>query len=390
METLEEVATMKAIETMLDEKLKQHGINRPNVTQPKDEADRAKIIKTFNFFAAVNNKDHAGVAKIVDGYAPEWKRHVLAPQVEGTNSAGGYLVPQEFYADVLMYLGKYSYARKYANVIEMQSSILNVSTLTAKPSAAWFDENTAITASKATFGRLTLTAKKLAAIYPISNELLQDANVDVYRVMVEIFAEIFAKEESTQMFRGTGTPWTGILGTAGTQVYYLGNSSTSGNTSYADITWDDLVDCINKLDCTKRDGAKFFLDQNVVTELAKQKDSQGRYMVDINTIPMLDGSITTMYSIQGYEIVPVATGVLIAAYDTDAHVDTKFGIFGNLPKAGCWFGTHGGVRTQISHDATADTVNAFTNDLQLMRMTERVAFGVGLPAEIVLISTAAS
>ena len=65
-------------------------------------------------------------------------------------------------------------------------------------------------------------------------------------------------------------------------------------------------------------------------------------------------------------------------------------IFGNLKSAGCWLGNHGGMETRISHDATADEVNAFTNDLQLLRMTERVAFGIGQPSYIAVLKTAAS
>jgi HK97 family phage major capsid protein len=98
---------------------------------------RSKILKTFRFFNAVGTNDHQTLRSIMQTYEPEYVRTLL-PQNEGTNTAGGYLVPQEFYADVLFLLNEYGFARKYCAQIQMSSNILNVSTLTGKPSVAWF------------------------------------------------------------------------------------------------------------------------------------------------------------------------------------------------------------------------------------------------------------
>src|SRR5439155_15597249 len=167
---------------------------------------REKIRKTFRFFAALAANDHAELKTIQATYDPEYAK-VLSPQIEGGNAQGGYLVPPEFYADVIYILNEYGFARKYCATIGMKTNVLNVSTLTGKPSVAWTSENATIPASKATVGRLTLTANKLAAIYPISNELLGDANIDIYNTIVRIFANVFAAEEDTQVFRGTGSPF---------------------------------------------------------------------------------------------------------------------------------------------------------------------------------------
>src|SRR5207249_7396350 len=140
-------------------------------------------------------------------------------------------------------------------------------TLAGKPSVAWTDENTSIAASKATFGRLTLTAKKLAAIYPISNELLDDANIDIYNTIVRIFTNVFAQEEDTQVFRGTGSPFTGILGTSGVTTNYLGGSSSSGKTKYTDVTFDDLISLVQSLSPAQQRGAAIFVEQNTLTDL---------------------------------------------------------------------------------------------------------------------------
>src|ERR1035437_3849631 len=124
-----------------------------NLNNWMPNTDRDAILKTFRFFNAVSQNDHSTLRAIQQSYEPEYVRS-LVPQAEGTSSAGGYLVPPEFYADVLFMLNEFGFARKHCGQIQMRSNVLNVSTLTGKPSVAWTAENGVIPASKATFGRL--------------------------------------------------------------------------------------------------------------------------------------------------------------------------------------------------------------------------------------------
>ena len=355
---------------------------------------REKILKTFRFFHAVAENDRTELRSIMSSYEPEYIR-TLAPQLEGTNSVGGYLVPPEFYADVLFLLNEFGFARKYCAQIQMQTNVLNVSTLSGKPSVAWTTENGVIPSSKGAFGRLTLTAQKLAAIYPITNELLQDANVDVYSAILQIFVEVFGQEEDTQVFRGTGSPFTGILNTNGVNVTYLGGASTSGKTKFTDITLDDLITLVQSVGPAQQRGACLFIEQNTLTDLLKKKDSQNRYLWDLAhsdapQVSGVNGLSGTGLTFRGYPVVSLPNGVIIDGYDTSAHVSTAFAIFGNLRTSGAWLGTHGGMEMRISNDATAEGINAFTNDLQMLRMTERIAFGVGQPGYLAVLSTSAS
>lgn len=386
------------VESAVDRKIKslpdRSQLKSLNAKETKVPADRDKIQKTFRFFHAIAENDRAELRQIMSSYDPEYVK-VLAPQNEGSSPAGGYLVPPEFYADVLYLLNQFGFARKYCATIQMRSNVLNVSTLTGKPTVQWTDENTTITASKGTFGRLSLTAKKLAAIYPISNELLQDANVDVYNTILKIFVEVFSQEEDTQVFRGTGAPFTGILGTVGITTVYQGGSSTSTKTRYTDITLDDLTNLVQAIGPAQQRGASLFMDQNTLTELLKKKDTAGRYLWDLThsdapQVNGVNGLTGTGLTFRGYPVVTLPAGIMLATYDANVHASSPFVVFGNLRSAGCWMGMQGGMETRISHDATADTINAFTNDLQLLRMTERIAFGIGQPGYISVLSTSAS
>lgn len=386
---IEETVKRKVLELPDRSALKNlSGKNKPESLQ------REKIQKTFRFFQALAANDVGELRSISASYSPEYVK-TLSPQVEGTSPAGGYLVPPEFFADVIFQLNEYGFARKFCASVQMRTNLLNVSTLASKPSVSWTDENTVIPASKATFGRLTLTAKKLAAIYPISNELLADANIDVYQTILRIFANVFSQEEDTQVFRGTGAPFTGILTTPGVNIIYEGGSLASGKTKYTDVTFDDLIALVQSLSPAQQRGAGIFMEQNTLTELLKRKDANSRYLWDLSNVIMpnvagAEGLSGQGLSFRGFPIVVIPNGILIATYDGNAHPSTPFAIFGNLKTSGCWFGQHGGMEVRVSHDATADGINAFTNDLQMMRMTERIAFGVGQPSYVSVLSTSAS
>jgi HK97 family phage major capsid protein len=396
-------STRTELEILIENTVKQKVLDLPDRSVLKSisldgkkplSKEREKIQKTFRFFSALANNDTAELRALHQSYDPEYIK-VLSPQIEGSSPAGGYLVPPEFYADVLFALNEFGFGRKYCAQVEMRTNQLNVSTLTGKPSVAWTDENTTIPASKATFGRLTLTAKKLAAIYPISNELLADANIDIYNTILRIFVNVFSEEEDIQVFRGSGAPFTGILGTAGVNTVYQGGSSSSGKTKFIDITFDDLIALVQSQAPAMQRGAALFMEQNTLTELLKRKDSSSRYLWDHTSAILPDvngaqGLAARGLSFRGFPIVVLPSGILIETYDSDPHPETPFVIFGNLKTAGCWLGRHGGMDVRISHDATAEGVNAFTNDLQMMRITERIAFGVGQPGYLSVLSTSAS
>ena len=72
---------------------------------PKN-AEREKIRKTFRFFSALAANNYSELHAIQSSYDPEYVK-LLNPQIEGTSSAGGYLVPQEFFADVIFLLNEY-------------------------------------------------------------------------------------------------------------------------------------------------------------------------------------------------------------------------------------------------------------------------------------------
>jgi HK97 family phage major capsid protein len=99
-------------------------------------------------------------------------------------SSGGYLIPEIMRADLLQLAIENSIVRSRATVIPMSTLSVpipmvddtsHVSTLFGGIQFYWAEEASSITESTATFGRVTLTAKKLAGFFKVPNELLNDA-----------------------------------------------------------------------------------------------------------------------------------------------------------------------------------------------------------------------
>lgn len=98
--------------------------------------------------------------------------------------AGGFLVPEEWRAEVMALALEQSIVRPRATVVEMGSARIrvpitdatsDVSTVFGGLSAAWTEEGAAITESQAAFALVTLDAKALKAYWNAPNELVADS-----------------------------------------------------------------------------------------------------------------------------------------------------------------------------------------------------------------------
>lgn len=387
-----------------------------------EKGAQARVEKVFDFFRALSTGSEYQLAKLNEQYAAEAKSlldagslspyefKTLAPANEGTNSAGGYTVPIEWAADLTRNLAKYGYARRYARSYQMARKTLDMAGLLTKPTVSLVAEGAAIPASKPVLDQLVLTAKKVAAIYPATNELLEDANIDTYAIMLEIFTEQFQIFEDTSWLQNANTNWPGLLyygagaitsGIAanGARAYSRYNSSTGGKTTYPQFgdtlvntgidNWGDMLLLQTGQPSALFEKGIYLVDQNVLVALLSARNTQAVFgagnLLDWST--GLDGTPKLMFG--GYEIVPVPSGVMLT-YDASAHVSTPFTIFVNPQRAWCMMGIRGGFFVEQSKDGTADTVSAFENDLTLWRMKERIAFGCARPETMAVLRTDAS
>lgn len=125
---------------------------------------------------------------------------------------GGFLIPETLRAELLSVALESAVVRSRATVIPMESlrvpipmidSTSNVSSVWGGISASWTEEGAALTESQATFGRVVLDAKKLAAYAEVPNELLADASA-FNGFFSARFPQAVAYFEDVAFFTGTG------------------------------------------------------------------------------------------------------------------------------------------------------------------------------------------
>jgi HK97 family phage major capsid protein len=224
---------------------------------PSNLSNLTKEEKVTTFFKAL----------VAERHDPE-AHQVLRALIEGTDSEGGYLVPEEFRAEVFRLLPDYSVMRKLARVIPMSTDTMNLNYLVAKPEAYWTAEYASKTTSSAEIGRKTLSPNKLVCLLPVTEELLADANIDVVNFIAELFAERIGEIEDKAYFTGTGTtqPWG--LATRCKTVNVAGND------------FDAIIDMIYYRGQAVRNSrrAAFVGNKNVIKAFRKVKDSDGRYI----------------------------------------------------------------------------------------------------------------
>jgi len=132
---------------------------------------------------------------------------------EGVPSEGGFLVPEEFRAELLRVALESSVVRPRARVIPMNSQSIKFPAVDSTSNASsvyggiityWTEEAGTITASNAKFGSIELEARKLTAYALASNELVSDSAISFDAFIGTAFPEALAFEEDYQFLQGNG------------------------------------------------------------------------------------------------------------------------------------------------------------------------------------------
>ncbi len=164
-----------------------------DVERPDDEA------YADSYFVNANSTTAPG---IVDADRQPILDHAL--QV-GTDSEGGYLVPDEYERTLVEALEEENIFRQMAKVIKTSSGDRKIPVVASKGTASWIDEESAYPESDDSFGQVSIGAYKLGTMIKVSEELLNDSVFDLQSYISREFARrIGAKETCLQKFREDG------------------------------------------------------------------------------------------------------------------------------------------------------------------------------------------
>ena len=232
--------------------------NRPSQHQETEKTGRASNEYKAAFWKAMKNKNSFDVQN--------------ALQV-GTDSEGGYLVPDEFERTLVEALQEENIFRQLATIITTSSGDRKIPVVATKGTASWVDEEGVIPEADDAFGQVSIGAYKLATMIKVSEELLNDSvfNLEQY-IAKEFGRRIGAKEEEAFFVGdGTGKP-TGIFNATGGAGVGITTASASA------ITIDEIMDLFYSLKSPYRKNAFFVTNDATVKSIRKLKDGNGQYL----------------------------------------------------------------------------------------------------------------
>ncbi len=232
---------------------------KPVTSKPEGKIGRASDEYRTNFWNVMRSK----------APMPEMMN---ALQV-GTDSEGGYLVPDEYEHTLVEALEEENIVRKLAHIVKTASGERKIPIVASKGSANWIDEEGPYVDSDDSFGQVTIGAFKLGTTIKISEELINDSVFDLEAYISKEFARRIGNREEEAFFTGDGNGKpTGILtAVGGAQLGVTAASATA-------ITADELVDLFYSLNTPYRKNAVWLMNDSTVKAVRKLKDGQGQYL----------------------------------------------------------------------------------------------------------------
>lgn len=191
----------------------------------------------------------------------------------GTDSEGGYLVPDEFENTLVMALEEENIFRKLAHVINTSSGDRKIPVVASKGSASWVDEEGTISDSDDAFSQVSIGAYKLGTLIKVSNELLNDNAFNLESYISKEFARRIGSKEEEAFFTGNGSgkPIGIFNATGGAEVGITTASATA-------ITADEIIDLFYSLKAPYRKKAVWILNDATVKAIRKLKDKNDNYL----------------------------------------------------------------------------------------------------------------
>lgn len=328
---------------------------------------------TRKFLRALVGKDGAALAEIQKAMTTS----------SSDDAKAGYTIPIELMTEVLrIQQAGYGIARQLFRYLPFSGpgNERKIPTLASSVTVTWTGEGVAKTSTQPGFGLVTQTLKKLAAIVPLTEELIEDSAIPLTQLVAQLFAEATQKEEDAQFLAGTGSPWTGLLNNGSVNMVTLGAGE-----GFSEFTADDLLDMIDATPAGALPRARFVLHRHALTVVRKLKDSiTGQYVWQRPA----DGQPGTIWDYP-YTLAEAFPNKTLTG------VHKPFIAFGDFQTAGI-IGDKQQIRVKLLDQATITdtdgetTINLAEQDMIALRMEERVGYLLAVPSAVTILRTGAA
>lgn len=235
--------------------------------------------RTANFLKGLlhNSKEEINKALVVSGTA--------LGQNEATQSEGGYFVPDEIDYAIRRVVKEHGISTELFGSTPMgKSTKLTETFLTSGVSVSFVGEGGIKPLTKASFTQKSATVKKVAGITLLTEEVIEDANINLIDYLVTLFGEAIAEAKDNVCMLADGTAnyggFTGIWNDTNIASVTL----SAGQTTLAKLTYDDIVAIKNSVpvNTDQRLNLTWLFGRNVLTALETLKDGDGRYILPVN------------------------------------------------------------------------------------------------------------
>jgi len=209
---------------------------------------------------------------------------------EGTDSAGGYTVPEALsgsFIDALRPRARVMQAG--AGMVPLTTAANNIATVETYPTPGWRAEGDAVSVSDFTFGVRTLSPKSVSFIVKASNELLEDSP-NAEQIIGQVLVNTLAEEIDRAALLGSGADNQprGILNTSGVLTVDM---ATNG-AAIAD--YSKILEALESLETADGDAATgMIMHPRSKYAIAGLVDSQGqplRAPEAVSAVPMMASS----------------------------------------------------------------------------------------------------
>ena len=274
--------------------------------------------------------------------------------MEGNNSAGGFIIPEEFENQIVTLRESFGVIRNHARVVPMSSDIKRMPRRSTNLSATFVGEASTASQSNETFDQINLVAKKSMVLTKFSSELSEDAVINFADDLAGEMAYAQSRLEDRSAFIGDSTSdFGGITGLA-TAVGSAG-VSTGASTAGA-ITLPEIMSAFAKLpQYADNANTKIFCHKTIWNALFLRL----AYVAGgNNAVDLLTGS--GQLSFAGY---PVVLTQAMNNLQTTGQIMCHFGDMSQ--------GVYFGDRRQTAVDFSNSALTSFETDMLCYRATTR-------------------
>lgn len=234
---------------------------------------------------------------------------VKATMIEGSDTLGGYIVPEDFRTGIIQRLPGLTVVRPLANVITTSSDRVLMPKATGGSSrytgavrVTWVDEapTAGASATNSTWGQVPIPIHTVMAKTSLGRNLVEDAAFDVAFYLQDQFATAMSIDEDEQFLVGSGAgrPQGVLNGTAASGAPFDSDVTTVVSGSAAALTADKIKALPYALPAQYRQsGAVWVGTKDTVLAIKQLKDSQNNYLWADRNQQMRDG---TPERLEGY------------------------------------------------------------------------------------------